>query len=430
VLFFLGILFLMFVGSIAWAGSTAALLKKAHLGSKLKTIVWLFTLVQIIGLAWITLSRSGAPESSMAIPRPYLAAIFFWHVLALPVFFTSKIAAALFRIAARISSFFQDNQNGKGSQDLGGSTAEDTRREGFSRRDFFAIAAQSSPALITVASTPVSQWQLEQFRVRRLTMVTPKLPAELDGLTIAHVSDTHVGRFTRGSILERIVETTNSLDSDLVVFTGDLINFSLGDLPVGIELLKGIRARHGVFACEGNHDLMQDGFAFRDLMSRASIGLLVDEAARVVIKGRRVQLTGIPWGESPNGRGSSGYNRDVLHRSLIERVSVKNDVDAFRILLAHHPHAFDHAKDFPLTLSGHTHGGQLMLSRSIGAGPSLYRYWSGLYEKEGRSLCVSNGVGNWFPIRVGAPAEIVHLTLRAGGSEGVSKEEASRRPSA
>lgn len=420
----------MFVGSIAWAGSTAALLKKAHQGSNLKTIVWLFTLVQIVGLAWITLSRSGAPESSMAIPRPYLAAIFFWHVLALPVFLTSKIAAALFRIGVRISSFFRENQNGKGPQDLGSSTAEDNPREGFSRRDFFAIAAQSSPALITVASTPVSQWQLEQFQVRRLTMVAPTLPVELDGLTIAHVSDTHVGRFTKGSILERIVETTNSLDSDLVVFTGDLINFSLGDLPVGIELLKGIRARHGVFACEGNHDLMQDGLAFRDFMNRASVGLLVDEAARVVIKGRRVQLTGIPWGESPNARASSGNNRDLLHRSLIERVSVKNDVDAFRILLAHHPHAFDHAKDFPLTLSGHTHGGQLMLSRSIGAGPSLYRYWSGLYEKEGRSLCVSNGVGNWFPIRVGAPAEIVHLTLRAGGSEGESKGEASRRPSA
>jgi predicted MPP superfamily phosphohydrolase len=430
VFFFLGILFLMFVGSLVWAASTAALLKKAHLGSKLKTIVWLFTLVQISGLAWITLSRSGIPESSMPIPRPYLAAIFFWHVLALPVFLTSKITAALFRIAVRVSSFFRGNQNRKGPHGPGVSTAEDSRREGFSRRDFFTIAAQSSPALITVASTPVSQWQLEQFRVRRLTMVAPTLPSELDGLTIAHVSDTHVGRFTKGSILERIVETTNSLDSDLVVFTGDLINFSLGDLPVGIDLLKGIRARHGVFACEGNHDLMQDGLAFRDLMNRASLGLLVGEAARVVIRGCRVQVTGIPWGESPNARGSSGYNRDVLHRSLIERVSVKNDLDAFRILLAHHPHAFDHAEDFPLTLSGHTHGGQLMLSRRIGAGPSLYRYWSGLYKKGDRSLCVSNGVGNWFPIRVGAPAEIVHLTLRASVSQEGSKGEASQRPSA
>lgn len=420
----------MFVGSIAWAGSTAALLKKARLSPKLKITIWIFTLVQIIGLAWIIFSRSGAPESSMAIPRPYLAAIFFWHVLALPVFLTSKIAAATVRIGIKVPSLFRKNQTDERPQDVEVSSAAANQPAGFSRRDFFAIAAQSSPALITVASTPVSQWQLEQFRVRSLTMVAPKLPAELDGLTIAHVSDTHVGRFTKGSILERIVEATNSLDSDLVVFTGDLINFSLGDLPVGIELLKGIKARHGVFACEGNHDLMQDGLAFRDHMNRASVGLLVDEAASLVIRGRRVQVTGLPWGASPSARGSSGNRRDVLHQSLLERVSGKNDVDAFRILLAHHPHAFDHAKDFHLTLSGHTHGGQLMLSRSIGAGPSLYRYWSGLYEKEGRSLCVSNGVGNWFPIRVGAPAEIIHLTLRAGSSEEESDGATSQRPSA
>ena len=420
----------MFVGSLAWAGSTVALLKKAHWDSKLRTIVWLFTLVQILGLAWITLSRSGAPESSMAIPRPYLAAIFFWHLLALPIFLTSKIASELVKIGATISCFFKRNQTRQKHQTTERARSEENQQDGFSRRDFFAIAAQSSPALITVASTPVSQWQLEQFRVRRLTMVAPKLPADLDGLTIAHVSDTHVGRFTKGSILERIVETANSLDADLVVFTGDLINFSLGDLPVGIDLLKGIRARHGVFACEGNHDLMQDGFAFRDLMGRASVGLLVDEAASVIIKGCRVQLTGLPWGEPRGAKGSFGNNRDALYRSLLEQVRVKNDVDAFRILLAHHPHAFDHAGDFHLTLSGHTHGGQLMLTQRIGAGPTLYRYWSGLYEKDGRSLCVSNGVGNWFPIRVGAPAEIVHLTLRAGGSKGESKGEASQRPSA
>ena len=127
------------------------------------------------------------------------------------------------------------------------------------------------PGVITVESAPVSQWQLEQFRVRRLTMVKPKLPAELDGLTIAHVSDTHVGRFTRGSILERIAETTNSLDSDLVVFTGDLINFSLGDLPVGIELLKGIRSLPGVFAWWGNLVPNQDGLSFRHFINRSFV---------------------------------------------------------------------------------------------------------------------------------------------------------------
>jgi predicted MPP superfamily phosphohydrolase len=91
--------------------------------------------------------------------------------------------------------------------------------------------------------------------------------------------------------------------------------------------------------------------------------------------------------------------------------------DAFPILLAHHPHAFDPAAaaGIPLTLAGHTHGGQLMLTESIGFGPQMFRYWSGPYRNpNGSTLVVSNGVGNWFPLRVNAPAEIVHLTLRRG----------------
>ena len=74
-----------------------------------------------------------------------------------------------------------------------------------------------------------------------------------------------------------------------------------------------------------------------------------------------------------------------------------------------------------LTLSGHTHGGQLMLSSSVGFGPLLYRYWSGLYRKpepNEAALVVSNGAGNWFPLRTGAPAEIIDLTLRSGACQG------------
>jgi predicted MPP superfamily phosphohydrolase len=96
------------------------------------------------------------------------------------------------------------------------------------------------------------------------------------------------------------------------------------------------------------------------------------------------------------------------------RLLAKRQPDAFPILLAHHPHAFDLAAEagVPLTLSGHTHGGQLMLSRKLGFGPLMYRYWSGLYARGNSQLLVSNGVGNWFPLRVHAPAEIVHVTLR------------------
>jgi predicted MPP superfamily phosphohydrolase len=82
-------------------------------------------------------------------------------------------------------------------------------------------------------------------------------------------------------------------------------------------------------------------------------------------------------------------------------------------MLAHHPHTWDPAvaHGIPLVLAGHTHGGQVMLTNSLGAGPLRFNYWSGVYEREGSTLLVSNGVGNWFPLRVNAPAEINHITL-------------------
>jgi hypothetical protein len=216
----------------------------------------------------------------------------------------------------------------------------------------------------------------------------------------------HVGKYTRGHVLEEIVEKVNAMSADLVLFTGDLIDFSMKDLPRGLEMIKAMRGRYGLFICEGNHDLFEDRPGFERQIKNAGVPLLLDEAAVLSIRGKAVQILGIRW-----GGGGSFIDEDL------DAAMTRRRPDAFPILLAHHPHAFDAAakRGIPLTLAGHTHGGQLMLTRHAGAGPMLFRYWSGLYRKDsGASLVVSNGVGNWFPLRVGAPAEVVKLTLKRG----------------
>jgi uncharacterized protein len=253
-------------------------------------------------------------------------------------------------------------------------------------------------------------FQLNRFRIRRMDVHVPTLPAALEGMTIAHVTDVHIGRFTGPDILPEIVEQTNALNSDLVLLTGDLIDFSLGDLSKGIELVKGLKSRHGVYMCEGNHDLFENRVKFERRVLDAGIPLLLNAESTISINNERVQVLGIRWGSSLDRRDSrvDGHVR--------ETVTLRRP-DAFPILIAHHPHAFDQAAaaSIPLTLTGHTHGGQFMLSDSIGAGPLMFKYWSGLYRKpNGSALVVSNGTGNWFPLRVNAPAEILHLTLRRG----------------
>jgi predicted MPP superfamily phosphohydrolase len=202
--------------------------------------------------------------------------------------------------------------------------------------------------------------------------------------------------------------------------TGDLINMELSDLPVALDAVRRMDARSGVYLCEGNHDLIQSRSEFERRTRASGVPLMVNESVLVPIRGRKIQLLGLRWGTgAPSGNRNSERGDNAIAASMNALLpQVRRDAeDVFPILMAHHPHAFDPAAaaGIPLTLSGHTHGGQLMLSPRVGFGPWMYRYWSGAYRKNDSALVVSNGVGNWFPLRVGAPAEIIHLTLRRQG---------------
>jgi predicted MPP superfamily phosphohydrolase len=241
-----------------------------------------------------------------------------------------------------------------------------------------------------------------------MQIALPQLPRGLDGVTIAHVSDTHVGRFVGPRELESIVEATAALKPDLVAFTGDLIDFNLADLPPAVAALRQLQKVAPLAVCVGNHDLFEDGLFFRRKLRTAELGLMVDERMPLTVRGQQVEFLGLDWGLPASPR-ADGIEQHM--RKLIER---RGGGSAFPILLAHHPHAFDAAAaaGIPLTLSGHTHGGQIMITSRFGAG-SVYKYWSGLYRQGNSRLVVSNGVGNWFPLRINAPAEIIHLTLRS-----------------
>ena len=270
--------------------------------------------------------------------------------------------------------------------------------------------------MVTVIGSAAASAQLDEFRVRRLTLDLPHLPPALDGTTIAHVSDIHVGRFTNGGTLRRIVGVTNDLRADLILLTGDLINMSIGDLPPALDAVKRMDARSGVYMVEGNHDLIDDPHEFRRVAKASGVPLLLNETARVRVRGADVQLLGLRWGTGTPGAGRGANRSDRAVAASLSELMLRSlpAAEAFPILLAHHPHALDYAAKMgiPLTLSGHTHGGQLMLGPNVGFGPWMYRYWSGPYHRGDAWGVVSNGVGNWFPLRVGAPAEIIHITLR------------------
>jgi uncharacterized protein len=396
VFFFTIFLGLPLLDAIWWRWADRALrpLRRAKIWRSLLAAFMLFQLSMYAAV--VIFRRTGLRLES---PPTLLAYVYLWHLFILPATIVIWIAAGS---AIKARDWLRRRV-------LDGPATSAERSTTLTRRQLLAATAVAVPPLMSGGLIAYAAPQWSRFRIRRITVPMVNLPAALDGLTIAHLSDVHVGRFTRPHHLPAIAEATNALRTDLVCMTGDLIDFSMADLPAALDFMKKLDPRNGLFMCEGNHDLFEDHIGFEETVIKAGIPLLLNESATARVRGQDIQVMGIRWG-SP-----SAARENRLKEHTQATVALRSP-DAFSILLAHHPHAFDRAASggagVNLTLAGHTHGGQLMLSENAGIGPIMFKYWSGLYRRGDHALVVSNGVGNWFPLRVHAPAEIVHITLR------------------
>ena len=246
------------------------------------------------------------------------------------------------------------------------------------------------------------------FQVTRRALDLPNLPDELCGLRVAHLSDPHVGELVTPEHLSAAVQAVNDLNCDLIVATGDYIDLSNSYLPAVIAAFRRLRAPLGVFFVLGNHDHIDDVRALSRAFREARLDLLVNGVAVRSCRGRTIGIAGIDWAKKRRELEA------LVHRTV--RHLPRCDL---RLLLAHHPHAFDAACDcaVDLTLSGHTHGGQVVLADgrsrrgSISLTSLTNRYPRGLYSRGPHRLHVSSGVGSWFPLRFRCPAEITELEL-------------------
>jgi predicted MPP superfamily phosphohydrolase len=380
----------------AWAMRSSAM---RNAGRRARVAFTIATAGLLTGFLWLILYRRD--HVPWEPPPSVQAAVLLWGLMFLPLLaFPSLLGGASWQIITRTRRFLASRRAAENAQPLpaAGSAARPDRRR------FLSTTAVALPVIATYGTTAISIPQTRHFRVRRLEVPLPGLPRDLDGLTIAHISDVHVGKFTQGRILTDLAEATNQLKADCIALTGDLIDHSLADLPEALDMVRRIDPQDGLFLIEGNHDLFEGREAFARGVEDAGFPLLRNATAQLTLRGHPVDILGIRW-----ARSEKAMAQDIAATAALRRP------DAFPLLLAHHPHAFDAAAraGIPLTLGGHTHGGQIMLNPALGAGPLMYRYWSGLYRKPaGQAAVISNGAGNWFPLRTAAPAEILHLTLR------------------
>lgn len=253
----------------------------------------------------------------------------------------------------------------------------------------------------------------------RRSIHLPELPERLDGLKITHLSDLHIGRLTTPDHLPHIVDACQRAKGDLIAVTGDFVDFSNNVLDDVINAMRRLEAPLGVYMVVGNHDYLDNGHDLIHRFKDAGLKLLLNQHDAIEHRGCRINISGIDYAHHPRKLAH------LVHRTL--RGSTQRKASDLSLLLAHHPDAFDTAcrHHVDLTLSGHTHGGQVVLSNwwskkgSVGLGSLAFRYPRGLYRRGNNYLYVTSGVGSWFPLRVNCPAEIALLTLKCQEPNGV-----------
>ena len=262
------------------------------------------------------------------------------------------------------------------------------------------------------------------YKVWKYTLYFDNLPKAFDGYRITQISDIHCGSFDNYEKIRYGVELINSQKSDVILFTGDLVNNLANEVHNWKSLFATLQAPDGVFSIMGNHDYgdysswetpeakQQNLEHLFQLQKQMGWQLLLNEHCYLERNGEKIALIGVEnW----------GHGRFSKYGDLNKAMEGVNTED-FKILMSHDPTHWQEIvlpenKDIQLTLSGHTHGMQcgIEIPGWLKWSPSqyIYKYWGGMYEEDGKYLNVNRGFGyHAFPGRLGVWPEITVIELK------------------
>lgn len=277
-----------------------------------------------------------------------------------------------------------------------------------SRRSFLQITGVAVPAAALGVSGYGVFGEGNGFSLQYHRLPFTNLPPGLLNFKIVQISDTHIGTFFSLAKLDEVLAAVSEQRPDLVVITGDLID-DLSLLQPTMKKLAELASviPYGIFYCWGNHEYFRNINQIREALQNSPITLLQNSSRQIIGGETPFFLLGVdyPWAES-------GKEQVAKRADMFEKASRNVPQGAFSILLSHHPDFIDNAfaANIPLTLTGHTHGGQIgMFGRTLL--PLSYKYMRGMYRQDSSYGYVSVGTGSWFPLRLGCPAEVTVFTF-------------------
>jgi predicted MPP superfamily phosphohydrolase len=243
----------------------------------------------------------------------------------------------------------------------------------------------------------------------RVEIELARWPRVLDGYRIVQISDIHIGATLDRRFARALTERVNALEPDLVAVTGDLVDGRRAALEAEVAPFGGLRGRDGVFFVTGNHDFYSGADTWVDCVEGLGMCALRNEHRTIERDGGAFVLAGV---DDHHGGLIPGQGGEDLGRAL-EGVAADRPI----VLLAHDPSTFKraHAMGIDLQLSGHTHGGQIWPFHWLVR--MAIPFVAGRYRRGDAELYVSRGTGYWGPpMRLGSPAEITEIVLRAPGT--------------
>ncbi|WP_426431607.1 metallophosphoesterase [Winogradskyella sp. HB-48] len=266
------------------------------------------------------------------------------------------------------------------------------------------------------------------FRVLNYTLHFEDLPEAFDGYRITQISDIHSGSFDNKEKIEYAVDLINEQQSDMILFTGDMVNNKATEMLPWKETFSRLKAKDGKFSVLGNHDYgdyvdwsskeekVQNFEDLKSIQKEIGFDLLLNEHRYVEKDGEKIAIVGVEnWGKGFKQKGD------------LKKASSQIKSDDFKILMTHDPSHWDaevvnDKYHYHLTLSGHTHGMQfgIEIPGWIKWSPAKWRYrqWAGIYEALGQYINVNRGFGFLaYPGRVGIWPEITVIELKKGAKE-------------
>lgn len=244
---------------------------------------------------------------------------------------------------------------------------------------------------------------------REISITHPNWPRSFHGVRIGHITDLHAGTLITPEMAEQVVQSLRGLSIDLVACTGDVTDLHAEDSRRVLRALGALDAPLGKFLVLGNHDCLEDASKVVQIARQSGVHVLRNAWREVIRGGEALRIAGTEWA-----------NQLDACAKCVDLAS-HNDGHSAHLLLTHNPKSFRRASHLgvPLTLAGHTHGGQMALSKRVPALPksaAWRRLLAGHYRHGESHLYVSSGVGGWFPLRVNRPPEVVILTVSRGNS--------------